>query len=327
MKESLWGILIIALGLVIISILLLVQNLTSANEEDYYLGKEIMQSAMTEAADYGNYQLTNGKIVMSREKFVEIFLRRFAESVTPNKTYQIDFYQIYEYPPAATVRIRTTTGTTNVKGNAVNVNVDTIISAILVAGVGNDIRFMEIKDNFDTKSVISAIDLIGSTGATYDVNADGKIDLEDAATIEYFVYGRYLRGDINKDGNLTIEDATEMDKLISSKSYTLVDELICDVNNDKKLTSADSKAIRDYLNGKINTPITNYSKGDVNRDGRVNLQDAVLISNYISNSSYFDNSQIALADFNGDGEVNNADLYSSDSKNPGIVEYIRRALQ
>ncbi len=133
MKHAMWGYLIVALGLVIIAILMLVNNLTTADEEDFYVAREVMQSSMSEATDYGTY-LTSGEVVMSREKFVEIFLRRFAESVTPNKNYQIDFYQIYEYPPAATVRIRTTTGTTNIKNNAINVDVDTVLSAILVVG-------------------------------------------------------------------------------------------------------------------------------------------------------------------------------------------------
>ena len=153
MKHAMWGYMFIALGLVIIAILFLVNNLTTSDEEDFYVAREVMQSAMTEATDYGTY-LVSGDVVMSREKFVEIFLRRFAESVTPNKNYQVDFYQIYEYPPAATVRIRTTTGTTNVKDNPVNVDVDTILSAILV--IGEDKKM----------SVVDVTSMMGSFNAT-----------------------------------------------------------------------------------------------------------------------------------------------------------------
>ena len=34
-------------------------------------------------------------------------MRRFSESVSLGKAYQIDFYDIIEYPPKASVRIRT----------------------------------------------------------------------------------------------------------------------------------------------------------------------------------------------------------------------------
>ena len=165
MKHAMWGYMFIALGLVIIAILFLVNNLTTSDEEDFYVAREVMQSAMTEATDYGTY-LVSGDIVMSREKFVEIFLRRFAESVTPNKNYQVDFYQIYEYPPAATVRIRTTTGTTNVKDNPVNVDVDTILSAILV--IGEDKKM----------SVVDVTSMMGSFNASLSKGNNNSITIK-----------------------------------------------------------------------------------------------------------------------------------------------------
>ena len=164
MKHAFWGYMIIGLGLVIIAILMLVNNLTTADEEDFYVAREVMQSAMTEATDYGSY-LTSGEVVMSREKFVEIFLRRFAESVTPNKNYQVDFYQIYEYPPAATVRIRTTTGATSVKNNAINVDVDTVLSAILV--VGKDQTYINV---IDAKDIMKMFNVEMQYGNTYRVS-------------------------------------------------------------------------------------------------------------------------------------------------------------
>ena len=42
MKESMWGYLIISLGLLIITIILFVQRLTTTNEEDFYLGRELL---------------------------------------------------------------------------------------------------------------------------------------------------------------------------------------------------------------------------------------------------------------------------------------------
>ncbi len=68
---------------------------------------------------------------MSEQKFVEVFIRRFAESVTNNKTYQLNFYDIKEEPPKATVRIRTAAGSTNINSESFDVNLDTTLSGIL----------------------------------------------------------------------------------------------------------------------------------------------------------------------------------------------------
>ena len=130
MKEAFWGYFIISLGLFIIVILLLVQRLTVTNEEDFYLTREVLEAAMIDAVDYGSYRLT-GRVIMSEEKFEEVFIRRFAESVTNNKAYTIEFYDIYEDPPKATVRIRTSSGTTVLNSDSFGISVDTILSGIL----------------------------------------------------------------------------------------------------------------------------------------------------------------------------------------------------
>ena len=106
MKESMWGYWFIVLGLSIMSIMILVQNYTTTNEQDYYLIKSILESSMYESVDYAYFRDTS-RVRMNSEKFVENFVRRFAESVNINKTYEINFYQIYEDPPAASVEIKT----------------------------------------------------------------------------------------------------------------------------------------------------------------------------------------------------------------------------
>ncbi len=106
MKESMWGYWFIVLGLSIMSIMILVQNYTTTNEQDYYLIKSVLESSMYESVDYAYFRDTS-RIRMNSEKFVENFLRRFSESVNINKTYEINFYQIYEDPPAASVEIKT----------------------------------------------------------------------------------------------------------------------------------------------------------------------------------------------------------------------------
>ena len=144
MKESMWGYLLIALGVAIISILLFVQRLTTINEEDYYLSREVMKSAMIDAVDYGTYMKT-GKLVMSKEKFVAIFTRRFAESVTADKNYKINFYAIYEEPPKATIKITTDSGETDINNQEIDIELNTYISAILEIDTDSN----NITANFD----------------------------------------------------------------------------------------------------------------------------------------------------------------------------------
>ena len=112
MKESLWGYWIVVLGISIMSVMILLQNLTTTSEQDYYMIREVLEASMYEAVDYGYYRDT-GELKMNTEKFTENFIRRFAESVNINKKYNITFYDIYETPPAASVSIITTTEHSN----------------------------------------------------------------------------------------------------------------------------------------------------------------------------------------------------------------------
>ena len=130
MKESMWGYLIVGLGVVIIAVLLLVQRFTSTNEQDYFLSREVMKASMLDAVDYGS-DMKDGVAVMSREKFVAVFTRRFAESVPADRTYQLDFYDIHEYPPKATVKISTKSGETVIKDDMLDLDINTYITGIL----------------------------------------------------------------------------------------------------------------------------------------------------------------------------------------------------
>ncbi len=112
MKESVWGYWIVVLGISIMSIMVLLQNLTTTSEQDYYMIKEALSASMYDAVDYGYYRDT-GELKMNQEKFQENFLRRFAESVNINKTYNIVFYDIYEQPPAVSLAVVTKTQDTN----------------------------------------------------------------------------------------------------------------------------------------------------------------------------------------------------------------------
>lgn len=144
MKESFWGFGLVLLGVVLFAFISFVQRMTKTNEEDFYMGKEILSASMVDAIDYGSYRST-GELVMSKEKFVEVFIRRFAETVSLGKAYKIDFYDIIEYPPKASVRIRT--DSSYFAGNETQTNeldpyspkIDTLLSGVLETVVDTNV--------------------------------------------------------------------------------------------------------------------------------------------------------------------------------------------
>ena len=105
MKDSYWAYWLILLGIFIVVIMMLVQNLTTSSTQDYYLLKEINEAAMIDAIDYSYYRKF-GEIRINKEKFYESFLRRFAETSSLATEYTISFYGVYEAPPKASVEIK-----------------------------------------------------------------------------------------------------------------------------------------------------------------------------------------------------------------------------
>lgn len=129
MRESYWGYWIILLGIFVIVIMMLVSNVTTTNTQDYYLVKEVTEASMVDAVDYAYYR-TTGELKINSEKFVESFLRRFADNVELN-TYQIDFYGIYEAPPKVSVKVTTKSATYTVASDATTFDITNKVDAIL----------------------------------------------------------------------------------------------------------------------------------------------------------------------------------------------------
>ena len=131
MKESLLGYWLVILGLGVIAVMMLLQNYTTTNEQDYYLVKEVTDAALADAIDWAHFR-NYGELRIVKEKFVEDFTRRFSETVNINKTYNLKFYDIYEAPPKVSVKVTTKTDSYNIFGNA-NESVDVVnkIDAIL----------------------------------------------------------------------------------------------------------------------------------------------------------------------------------------------------
>ncbi len=131
MKWSFAAIGIFMLGLLGLSIIFLFQKVTTNNENDYYLLKEITEAAMVDAIDVPYYRET-GNLKIVREKFVENFTRRFAEStIFITNKYIIKSYDIMEMPPKVSVIIDTGLGEYTVGGNASDYNIANRLDAIL----------------------------------------------------------------------------------------------------------------------------------------------------------------------------------------------------
>lgn len=129
MKESFWGIFVLGLGVMSIFFIVLFQNLTNTDEHNSQLLKEVTEAAMWDAFDYSSYR-SNGEIRINREKFVENFVRRYAESASMSRQYTIMFYDINEKPPKVSLSVQS--GVVGVGGSTkVTFNLQNRIDAIL----------------------------------------------------------------------------------------------------------------------------------------------------------------------------------------------------
>jgi len=109
MKETVWGYWIVALGIFVIVVMMLLQNFTTTSQQDYYLLREITNASMHEAIDLAHFRKT-GELRIIKEKFVENWIRRFADTVNINREYDIRFVDIWEAPPKASVQVTSGTG-------------------------------------------------------------------------------------------------------------------------------------------------------------------------------------------------------------------------
>ena len=86
----------------------IISNYSSGSELDYYLVKETSEAAMVDAIDVKYYR-ENGLLRIDKEKFVESFVRRFADSVDTTRNYQLSFYDLNEVPPKVSVKVDSST--------------------------------------------------------------------------------------------------------------------------------------------------------------------------------------------------------------------------
>ena len=208
MKESFWAYLFIVLGLFVIVIMMLIQDVTTTDEEDFYLTKEVMEAAMVDSIDYGVYMDT-GVIRIIESKFVENFTRRFADSVKDSKNYTLEFYDIYEDPPKATVKVSTSTKDYSVTTDStVNFDILTVLSGILETKYGGGSSKHSVTLTANGAKVTGGSKSASYNGAvSFDVTAINGYTLE-GATVACSGSDVTTRIDINasdsKNGTVTV---------------------------------------------------------------------------------------------------------------------------
>lgn len=130
MKESYWGYWLVLLGVFVVIIMMLIQNITSNNTEDYFTIKQLSEAAMIDAVDYAYYR-EYGELKINKEKFMEAFIRRFAEIASLASNYEITFTGIYEAPPKVSVEVVSNTNTYNIASDSTKFDMASRIDAIL----------------------------------------------------------------------------------------------------------------------------------------------------------------------------------------------------
>lgn len=136
---------IIMLGVLTFGLINIISNYTSGNELDFQLLRDTAESAMLDAVDLGFFQTSGGQIRMDKEKFVEGFVRRFAQSVNNDRNYQIEIYDINETPPKASVRVGSSTMATFAD---VSFNIENRVDAIIETKY-TDPRTLDEVTNYD----------------------------------------------------------------------------------------------------------------------------------------------------------------------------------
>ena len=129
MNKGILTIGIILLALIALNLLNVLNNYSTGSELDYYLLKETTEASIIDAMD-PTFETKFGIQRMDKERFVESFLRRFADNVDETRTYTIQFIDLNEVPPKVSVRINSNT-VLEAQGESVSINtqLDQIVEA------------------------------------------------------------------------------------------------------------------------------------------------------------------------------------------------------
>ena len=84
---------------------------------------------MIDAVDLATYK-RDGTIRIDREKFVENFVRRFAEGAQLSQNYKIEIFDVNETPPKVSIRVSSSLAS-NVTNEIIEFNISNKLDAIL----------------------------------------------------------------------------------------------------------------------------------------------------------------------------------------------------
>jgi hypothetical protein len=130
MKSAFWGYWLIILGVFVVVVMLLVNNITTANTQNYMTIKEVSEASIIEAVDLAYYR-QYGEIKINKEKFMENFIRRLAEVGNRSTTYNIEFFDIVEAPPKISLQVSSKSNTFNIAGDITDFDIVDKIDAVL----------------------------------------------------------------------------------------------------------------------------------------------------------------------------------------------------
>ncbi len=89
------------------------QTITNTDEHNSQMLKEVTEAAMWDSVDYAYFRKT-GYYKINKEKFVENFVRRYADNANLSRNYNIKFYDVNELPPKVSVKVTSSSGTNSV---------------------------------------------------------------------------------------------------------------------------------------------------------------------------------------------------------------------
>lgn len=133
MNKAMLTVGLILLAIVTFFLINTVQNYSTGGDLDYYLLKETTEAAMVDSIDESYYQ-NNGQLRVDKERFVESFVRRFADTIDQNKNYKIDFYDLNETPPKVSVKVSSSDSAT-----FKDIDITTSLNAVLESNYKTDI--------------------------------------------------------------------------------------------------------------------------------------------------------------------------------------------
>lgn len=129
MSESYWGMMVFFLAIVSLFFIYFFQSITNTDEHNYFLLKETTEAAMIDAVDMASFR-QYGVVRIDREKFVENFVRRFAQNANLSRDYLIEIYDVNEYPPKVSLALKSVESST-FTGEIINFDIVNKIDAIL----------------------------------------------------------------------------------------------------------------------------------------------------------------------------------------------------